>query len=594
MCLTNTTTEKDLTSHIDFDVLLSDNGFSGIDIDLTAALEMADASQQAIVATFGHAPSTSREDYTILLVLDKSSEYQVQLASLVSPRLASDRITAVEQVSVEDLASISSFAKAICVFFVETEHAFLKDISPIAYDAIRRPLATAKATLWLGGGGGDFNASPDFALIDGLSRVLRVENEELKFISAKLENGSANLEERSSSIVKILTSIDVQSNAQNYEANYLEIGGRMHICRLLENSNLTEELYSRTQFQQARVQEFGSGPPLTLSIGVPGLLDTFRFIEDHTPSSPLLVDEVEIKVHATGLNFKDLLQALGRVNGTKFGNECSGVIHRAGAESGFQPGQRVCLPVLGSFSTYVRAKAVVVARVPDEISMVEAATVPIQFGTAYCSIHELARMQKGESILIHSGAGGTGQAAIQLAKLLNAEIFATVGSEDKRQFLMDEYGIAEDHIFYSRSTTFADSIRRLTRGRGVDVVLNSLSGDGLMSSWECVAPYGRFIELGRREMQANAGLPMGPFLRNASFIPFEGAMFAVDRPLLCRSSAEAVLALFAQKKAQPPQPLQVSNIADIQKTMRLLQTGSTMGKFVMEITNDAPVPVCFP
>ena len=577
----------------DFNILLKNSGFSGIDIDLTASLDIADDSEQAIVTTFGLTSSVSQEDYTTLLVVDKSSEYQVQLASLIKSRLASYKTNAVEQVSVEDLASIPSFAKTICVFFVEIERAFLKDISPIAYDAIRRPLATAKAVVWLGGGGGDLNASPDFALIDGLSRVLRVENEDLKFISAKLETGVDNIKERSSSIFNILTSIDVQGNTQNYEANYIEIGGKMHICRLVENSLLTEEIYSKTLPQQTRVQEFGSGPPLTLSIGVPGMLDTFRFIEDHTTSSPLSADEVEVKVHATGLNFKDLLQALGRVNGTKFGNECAGVIHRAGANSGFQTGERVCLPILGSFSTFVRAKAVVVARVPDKISMVEAATVPIQFGTAYCSIHELARMQKGESILIHSGAGGTGQAAIQLAKFLDAEIFATVGSEDKRQFLIEEYGIPEDHIFYSRSTNFADSIKRLTNGRGVDVVLNSLSGDGLMSSWECIAPYGRFIELGRREMQANTGLPMGPFLRNASFIPFEGAMFAVDRPMLCRSSAEAVLSLFAQKKAQPPQPLQVSNIADIQKTMRLLQTGNTMGKFVMEITHDAQVPVSF-
>jgi NADPH:quinone reductase-like Zn-dependent oxidoreductase len=570
---------------------LKENGFSGIDVNLIESFKMADRTRQAIVTTFGKVPTTSFGNLTTLLILDSNSEYQRELGHLVESLLTANGSNNVEQVFVEDLASIPSFEQTICVFFVEIEHPFLKDISSPTYNAVRRPLSTAKVAVWLDGGGGDLNASPDFALIDGLARVLRVENEELKFISAKLENGIQNLEEQSSSILKIFKSIDVQSNTQNYEANFLEVASQLFICRLLEDVDLTEKLYSKAQPQQTRVQEFGSGPPLTLSIGVPGMLDTFRFIEDSGPLSPLLADELEVKVSATGLNFKDLLQALGRVNGTKFGNECAGIIHRAGTKSGFQPGERVCLPVLGAFSTYVRAKAVVVARVPEEISMVEAATIPIQFGTAYCSIHELAHMQKGESILIHSGAGGTGQAAIQLAKLLDAEIFVTVGSESKRKFLIDEYAIAEDHIFYSRNTTFAAAVKRMTNGRGVDVVLNSLSGEGLMSSWDCIAPYGRFIELGRREMQTNAGLPMAPFLRNASFIPFEGAMFALDRPSLCRSSVEAVLSLFVQKKARPPQPLQVSNISEIQKTMRLLQSGNTMGKFVLEMTDEAVVPV---
>ena len=112
---------------------------------------------------------------------------------------------------------------------------------------------------------------------------------------------------------------------------------------------------------------------------------------------------------------------------------------------------------------------------------------------------------------------GLGQAALQLAKNIGAEIFVTVGSTEKRRLLIDEYDIPEDHIFNSRDTTFAKGILRITNGRGVDVVLNSLAGEALRKTWECIAMFGRFIEVGKKDILANSGLEMMPFLRNVTF-----------------------------------------------------------------------------
>ena len=112
---------------------------------------------------------------------------------------------------------------------------------------------------------------------------------------------------------------------------------------------------------------------------------------------------------------------------------------------------------------------------------------------------------------------GLGQAAIQLAKHIGAEIFVTVGNLEKRRLIMREYQIPEDHIFNSRDTTFAKGILRMTNGRGVDVVLNSLAGEALRQTWECIAMFGRFIEVGKKDILANSGLEMMPFLRNVTF-----------------------------------------------------------------------------
>ena len=115
------------------------------------------------------------------------------------------------------------------------------------------------------------------------------------------------------------------------------------------------------------------------------------------------------------------------------------------------------------------------------------------------------------------GIAGLGQAAIQLAKYIGAEIFVTVGNVEKHRLIRDEYQIPEDHIFNSRDTTFAKGILRMTNGRGVDVVLNSLAGEALRKTWECIAMFGRFIEVGKKDILANSGLEMMPFLRNVTF-----------------------------------------------------------------------------
>ena len=533
----------------------------------------------------------SSQTFRTLLIIDTTSEYQKALALLVQSLLKSGSHAIGEVVSFDALASEPDFHRTICIFFMELEQPFLKDIQHSTFGTLQTVLTTAKAVLWLSTGGGDLNGLPDVSIIDGLGRVLRLENEKLKFASVKIETQGQTLEHQARSIYMVMDNTDVQTTSQNYEASYIEIDDKFFISRIIDSSPLTESISVKALIQQSRVQPFGAGPPLKLSIGVTGILDTLHFVEDPKPLEPLLPDEVEIKVCAVGVNFKDLLQALGRVNGITFGNECAGTISRAGVCSGFKPGDRVCLSTTAAFNTYTRAKASGIASVPEEIALTEAAAIPTQFGAAYSAIHNIAHMQKGESILIHSGAGGTGQAAIQLAQLLDAEIFVTVGSDQKKQFLIDEYGIPEDHIFSSRNITFAKSLKRLTQNRGVDVVLNTLSGQGFLASWDCIAPYGRFVELGKKEIQSNAGLPMAPFLRNASFTAFEGSVVATERPWLSRSTIEAVLSLFVQRKVHVAKPLHVLSISDTQKAMRMLQSGNTIGKFVLQITDEAMVPV---
>ena len=242
--------------------------------------------------------------------------------------------------------------------------------------------------------------------------------------------------------------------------------------------------------------------------GSPELLDTFHFVEDNTVAQPLADNDVEIQTRAIGNNFKACLIALGQISGSSFGLECAGIVKRVGRQGGLEPGDQVLMASAGTLSTFSRGSIAATCKIPEGVSLTEAEATPAQFGTAWAAIHDIARIQDGEKILIQAAAGGTGQAAIQIARCFGATIFVTVGSQSKKQLLIDEYGIADDYIFYSRDTSFANGINRMSRRRRVDVVFNSLTGESLVASWECIASHGRFIEIGKRDIASNAKPPM--------------------------------------------------------------------------------------
>lgn len=321
-------------------------------------------------------------------------------------------------------------------------------------------------------------------------------------------------------------------------------------------------------------------------------MDTLQFLEDKEQGKPLGPGEVEIEVKAAGLNFRDILIALGRLNQTAMGGECAGVVTRVGeACTSLQPGDRVVTCYPDCYKSYVRVDRKCVVAIPNCLSFVEAAALAINYTTAWHALHEIARVQPGESVLIHSGAGGTGQAAIQVAQYLGAIVFATVSTESKKQLLIDLYNIPEEQIFYSRDTSFARGIRRLTLNLGVDVVLNSLSGEGLVASWESIAPFGRFLEIGKKDIYSHRKLPMFPFAENVTFSAVDVAEMSVERPLLITKALEAVIPLVVAGKRRTAQPLQVYGISDIENAFRSMQSGSTSGKIVFEIRKEDPVLV---
>jgi acyl transferase domain-containing protein/acyl carrier protein len=207
--------------------------------------------------------------------------------------------------------------------------------------------------------------------------------------------------------------------------------------------------------------------------------------------------EVEIRVLASGLNFRDVLNVLGMYPGEiPLGNECAGVVAAVGeGVSGVRPGECVIALAAGAFRSYLTTPADLVFPKPRRLTFAEAAATPTAFLTAWYGLHALADLQPRQRVLIHAAAGGVGLAAVRLAQRAGAEVFATAGIPAKHQFLR---ALGVEHIFSSRTADFAAEIRRLTQGRGVDVVLNSLSDAFIPEGLAALAEGGHFLEIGKR------------------------------------------------------------------------------------------------
>jgi zearalenone synthase (highly reducing iterative type I polyketide synthase) len=283
---------------------------------------------------------------------------------------------------------------------------------------------------------------------------------------------------------------------------------------------------------------------------------------------------------------------MGQIPDPFIGVEAAGIVRRAGtAVSKFQIGDKVAILGHGAHSTSARTRASNCALIPEGMTFEQAATVPTVHGTAWYALVHLARIRQGQTILIHAAAGGVGQAAIQVAKHFDLEIFATVSTPAKRQLIRDAYGIPNDHIFNSRDLSFVKGIKRITQGRGVDVVLNSLSGEALRQTWHCIAPFGYFIEIGLRDILSNTGLDMAPFKQDATFTFLNLDHVQRKRPDLMIKILEGAFNFFRKGISTPIVPITTYPISEVEQAFRLMQAGKHIGKLVLTWGDDDVVPV---
>ena len=297
--------------------------------------------------------------------------------------------------------------------------------------------------------------------------------------------------------------------------------------------------------------------------------------------------EIEVQVQAGGLNFRDVMKALGTYPGQPidlnwYGDDFSGVVTSVGTEvTKFKVGDRVAGMAPYAFQSHLLVDSRLVFPLPEGLSHEEAATLPTVFLTAHYALRHLARMQPGEKLLIHGGTGGVGQAAIQIAQQLGLEIFATAGSEEKRQLLRDQ-GV--QHVLNSRTLEFAEQIRELTKGQGVDAVLNSFAGDFIPRSLELLAPYGRFLEIGKIDVYGNSRIGLYQLKDNISYFVIDLGQYVQSR----QAQAGELFSELANEIAAGryrPLPHRVFPAGQAIEAFRWMAQGKHIGKNVLAFTD---------
>jgi acyl transferase domain-containing protein/NADPH:quinone reductase-like Zn-dependent oxidoreductase/surfactin synthase thioesterase subunit/ubiquinone/menaquinone biosynthesis C-methylase UbiE/acyl carrier protein len=349
--------------------------------------------------------------------------------------------------------------------------------------------------------------------------------------------------------------------------------------------------------RQASVKKVeADGYRFSSSIKDYGVLDSiFLHASERKELEP---DQIEVQVKAAALNFRDIMVAMGLISGEAIegglygrhlGLEACGIVSRIGANvRNFAVGDEVAGCAVNSLSGYVVGSRNHFVKKIDGLSHAQMAALPLVYLTAYYSFTRLAHVTRGEKVLIHAAAGGVGIAAIQIAKAMGAEVYATAGSNDKKEYLR---ALGVTHIYNSRSLHFADEIMKDTGGNGVDVVLNALSGPSIYKSLRCLAPFGRFVEMGKTDIYRNSQIGLKNFGNNISYHVVDVDRMLKYKPVLAGELLSETMQFFADNSLTP-HPVKEFPVRETGKAFMYMAAARHIGKVV--VTMDGTIDVDTP
>ncbi|KAJ5297715.1 hypothetical protein N7508_007964 [Penicillium antarcticum] len=571
-------------------------GFDDISMNQASTDNMNCAFSSITLAT---APSREIRDpiYTVAIVYARSTiptNWLQKLSKSIADKVRPTNVTTHALSEIKALINPFTFV----VFLGDLETTLLDQITAEELENLKFMCSQLLGTLWVSRGAQIDCYSPFSSLHHGLLRTLRHE-------LAWRENVSLDLDPTESlwgtdtvhHITRVLHAVLTKPSKDPglSEREYAVRSGVLQIPRIYEDFVQNNHLATSVSRQISELRPFAEERKhLKLASTAPGLLQNLTFVEDLRPDKTLSEDFVELKPMAYGLNSRDVMAALGQIQEERMGFECSGVLTRVGPKAtaqGFEVGDCVYTLTAGCFATTLCVNVNAVAHLPNWMTIDDGASLAMAHSTAYHSLFELARLQSKESILIHSGSEGVGQSAIMMAENIGAEIFVTVGSTEKRKFISENYGVPPDRIFSSQDASFVDAIMAYTAGRGVDVVLNSLAGPLLRATLRCVARFGRFIEIGKRDIEDGNSISLAPFARCISFFSVDLWTMYDHRPDQVYDILRKVAAMVDDQKLSPIRPIVAYSMVDLESAFRAMQEEKHIGKIVLRPTEGDVVKV---
>ncbi|PHH61958.1 hypothetical protein CDD81_7707 [Ophiocordyceps australis] len=551
---------------------------------------VVETAQGLVLAIRNKTDASFAEKQAIILVHNPSAQLMRFIKGLQRFLLSKLGMAQAQVVSLKETAHVTTSRQSVCISLLEVEKALLASMSSAEMDALRRITATVADIVWLTGSGllnGDLD--PDKTLVHGMSRAVMMEQPSLRL--SILDVGKAMFSSSSerltcANIAKVLVS---QHDMDDKE--FVQTRGLLYVSRFVPQAELNASFCRRLAAdgtQPPSTAELGQAAPARLGIQRAGVMDTLSFQEMREPQTEVPAGFIDVSVKAIALNATNVYTFSGQAetsNGAT-ANEFGGVVERIGAGvSHLAAGDRVVVMAPDYFGTHVRVPAWAAQRLLPSEDFATMVSLPVAHVQAMYALHDRAKLQPGETILIHAGAEAFGAAAIQLAHKVGAIVYTTVSTQAKRDHVA-RLGVAESRIFQSSNGSFAQDVHKATQGRGLDVIINSLEGDLLHDGWRCIANFGRFVEVGQSSLVDAGRLDMGLFMRNTTFTAFDlNSLFFDDehgqRSVLIKHF-ERVLDMYRSGGIEAS-PVTSFEAGDVAAAFRYFWQGDVVGKIVVKM-----------
>ncbi|KAJ5247894.1 hypothetical protein N7468_002877 [Penicillium chermesinum] len=453
--------------------------------------------------------------------------------------------------------------------------------------------ANTASMLWLTSCSLVKGRNPDGSFVSGLLRTLGSKNPASDFLSIDIDaEGFKVKESEQDELLRSLVDQELSFQAKTLNGGESPVNrdlvwqdGCMWVSRIVPDADFLGYDETTVDDRDIKLMPLGNVRPIRADFKTPGVLTSLYFRPYTELLQPLPRDWIEVRVQAIGLNWKDLGLCSGRFDQNNLSNEYVGVVSCIGsAVANVKVGDRVYGMGKGHFGNYTRLPAALAQQLPHGLDAMEAATMPLVYMTAVYAFEHITRVKQGSKVLIQSGSGGLGLAAIQLARSKGADVYVTAGTPEKTRFLIDSMSIAPDHIYSSRRLEDLPRLATATLNGGFDVILSTSQGDMLYESVKALAPLGHFVDVGRLDVTNSKSISLELFQKSASFTSFDLGL-VIERNVELGGAMATVSEHFRAGHIGPIRPYYASDISQLVQALLKFSKGTHIGKMIISYQN---------
>ncbi|KAH3950534.1 hypothetical protein HBI56_154300 [Parastagonospora nodorum] len=458
------------------------------------------------------------------------------------------------------------------ISLLDEDSPFFEDIDEKRFQTLQRLIASIgeRGLFWITRPSQMQSYDPRYATVIGAIRSISVEDT-IDFGTCEVQDVSKSLDEVVDAFTHFQNGQEDDFFRPNYE--YAIVNGTINVPR-----------YYPFTFDDDRVTSRAAQEHVSLVAEKPGRLGSLAWVSRR--SEPLIGDQVDIEVFHAVVSSKDVAGIMGNSSypAGGLGISASGRISALGPEvKGFAVGDRVIGLGSGSLSSHLRTSETLAEKIPDNTPFEEAATLPFAFGTALAALQSAGNLQTGQSILIHNATGDVGLAALQLAKRSGAKVYATVSTEAEAEYLVKDFDLPRTRIFWSTDDSFLKDILQATGGEGVDIALNSLSGDLLHATWKSVAEFGKMIELGTTDLAGAGKLDLNSFLGSRSYTSINLEALVAKKRSVVKALLQSTVNLLRWGNIVPLSPRTVYEASRVEDAVKHVQENKDSSNVLLQL-----------